>query len=401
MTQSPPDIKPGEFQRQFAPYACLAAETRGRLIDESGSRTRTPFQRDKDRIIHSGAFRKLKYKTQVFVYHEGDYYRTRLTHSLEVAQIARSISRYFGLDEDLAEGVALSHDLGHTPFGHAGEDAMQEAMRDYGGFDHNDQALRIVTRLENRYADYDGLNLSWETLEGLIKHNGPLIGTPDKKSLPPSIAAFQQQWDLWPYSWPSMEAQIAALADDIAYNSHDLDDGLRAQLFDIEDIRQVPMLGRILQQIEQRYGTLERPRLIHETIRRVMDVMVNDLFTETERRLRDINPRHADEVRRAPHAIVAYSDTMRKDEKELRQFLWHNMYRHYKVNRVTSKARRIIRQLFDLFFAEPNILPTEWQKTIAEQPGDAWKARIICDYIAGMTDRYAMAEHRRLFDLSL
>lgn len=392
--------KLGEYRRQFAPWACRAEESRGRLIDEPGSRTRTPFQRDKDRIIHSGAFRKLKYKTQVFVYHEGDYFRTRLTHSLEVAQIARSISRYFGLDEDLAEGVALSHDLGHTPFGHAGEDAMHEAMRDYGGFDHNDQALRIVTRLENRYADYDGLNLSWETLEGLIKHNGPLIGG-GKGPLPPSIAAFQQEWDLWPDSWPSMEAQVAALADDIAYNSHDLDDGLRARLFEIDDIRHVPMLGRILKQIEQRYGTLERPRLIHETIRRVMDVMVNDLFAETERRLCDLAPKHADDVRRAPHAIVAYSDHMRAEEKELRQFLWQYMYRHYKVNRITSKARRIVRQLFDLFFAEPNILPTEWQQRIALHPGDAAKARVICDYIAGMTDRYAIEEHKRLFDLSL
>lgn len=394
------DIRPGHFTRQFASYACRPDETRGRLIDEPGSRTRTPFQRDKDRIIHSGAFRKLKYKTQVFVYHEGDYYRTRLTHSLEVAQIARSISRFFGLDEDLAEGVALSHDLGHTPFGHAGEDAMHEAMRDYGGFDHNDQALRIVTRLENRYADYDGLNLSWETLEGLVKHNGPLIG-PGKKPLPPSIAEFQSKWDLWPESWPSMEAQVAAMADDIAYNSHDLDDGLRARLFEIEDIRAVPMLGRILQQIEQRYGCLERPRLIHETIRRVMDVMVNDLFAETGKRLSDLKPRHADEVRRAPYAIVAYSDHMRAEERELRDFLWQHMYRHYKVNRITSKARRIVRQLFDLFFAEPNILPTEWQANIASDTDNAHKARIICDYIAGMTDRFAMEEHKRLFDLSL
>ena len=389
---------------QLAPVAGRAVHSRGRLVAEAESPSRTPFQRDRDRILHSGAFRKLKYKTQVFVYHEGDYYRTRLTHSLEVAQIARSICRALGLNDDLAEAVALAHDLGHAPFGHAGEEALNQGMTPYGGFSHNEQTLRVLTLLERRYAEFDGLNLSWETLEGVVKHNGPLVPPPLGASLPPTILDFQHRFDLEYHTWPSAEAQVAALADDIAYDNHDLDDGLRAGLFSIDEVAALPLVGPIIEALRARYPDLERQRLIHETIRHLIDAMVSDLLTETRRRLDLTRPASPAQIRLARQATVAFSEAMIAQERVLRTFLMERMYRHYKVNRETSKARRVVRDLFSLFMAEPSCLPTEWQGYLSAaeaggDPGSLKRARIIGDYIAGMTDRYALLEHRRLFDM--
>ena len=388
----------------LAPFACRAAYSRGRLVAEPEGTSRTPFQRDRDRVLHSGAFRKLKYKTQVFVYHEGDYYRTRLTHSLEVAQIARSICRALGLNDDLAEAVALAHDLGHAPFGHAGEEALNQSMAPFGGFSHNEQTLRILTLLERRYAEFDGLNLTWEALEGVVKHNGPLVPPPLGTELPSTILDFQHRFDLEYHTWPSAEAQVAALADDIAYDNHDLDDGLRAGLFSVDDIVGLPLVGPIVAGLRVTYPDLERGRLIHETIRRLINAMVSDLLAETRRRLEQLNPASPAEIRLARRATVAFSDGMVTQERELRGFLMERMYRHYKVNRETSKARRVVRDLFSLFMAEPACLPTEWQGYLgaaeaAGETGGRPRARVIGDYIAGMTDRYALLEHRRLFDM--
>ena len=380
-----------------APYSCRPEVSRGRRHAEPESATRTPFQRDRDRIIHSAAFRRLKHKTQVFVYHEGDYYRTRLTHSLEVAQIARSVSRALALNEDLAEAVALAHDLGHTPFGHAGEEALAEAMARYGGFDHNEQAFRILTSLERRYAEFDGLNLTWETLEGVVKHNGPLAGPSAKKSVPASIAAWPQDLEL--DGWPGLEAQVAALADDIAYNNHDIDDGLRAGLFTTGDLADVPLVGPVFREVSQRYPNLEEPRLIHEAIRRLIDAMVNDLIDETGRRLAASRPKDADALRRCGKPMAAFSDGMRENDRALKGFLFERMYRHSTVNRMTAKARRVVRDLFAFYIEQPECLPGEWREGAERAADPAESARLIADYIAGMTDRYALDEHHRLFDL--
>jgi dGTPase len=382
-----------------APYASDPAQSRGRLYAEPESTTRTVFQRDRDRIIHSGAFRKLQYKTQVFVYHEGDYYRTRLTHSIEVGQIARSIARILRIDEDLAEAVALAHDLGHTPFGHAGEHALNEAMQPYGGFDHNDQALRIVTRLEARYAAFDGLNLTWETLEGLVKHNGPL----DHDVLPVTIAAFQKQFDLELAGYAGIEAQVAALSDDIAYNTHDIEDGVRAGFFTIEELRALPLVGDIVSDVTNRNPGIDSGRLLHETVRKLVDHLVRDLVAETQARLQAIAPKSAGELRGAGAPIVGLSAAVSADEKVLRKFLWDRLYHDYRVNRMTSKARRIVQDLFKQFIAEPETLPTAWQNQIRDDSAQGGrvelvKARVVADYIAGMTDRFAIAEHRRFFD---
>ncbi len=382
----------------LAPYACDPAKTRGRLIPEAESATRSPHQRDRDRVIHSAAFRRLKYKTQVFVFHEGDYYRTRLTHSLEVAQIARSIARALELNEDLAEALALAHDLGHPPFGHAGEDALREAMAPHGGFDHNAQTLRILTRLEQRYAEFDGLNLTWETLEGVVKHNGPLAGDNAKGPVPEGISEYNARHDLELHSWPGAEAQVAALSDDIAYNNHDIDDGLRAGLFTVEDLLEVPLVGPTFADVAGRYPGLERGRLIHESIRRLIDHMVNDLIAETRRRLAEATPKSPAEVRGLGRGVVAFSAAMRENDRALRAFLSTRMYRHFRVNRMTSKARRVVGELFRLFLTEPGCLPTEWGR-LTERAGTAATARVVTDYIAGMTDRYALDEHRRLFDV--
>jgi len=360
---------------------------------------RTVFQRDRDRIIHASAFRRLKYKTQVFVYHEGDNYRTRLTHSLEVAQIARAIARALALNEDLAEGLALAHDLGHPPFGHAGEAGLDAAMAAYGGFDHNAHTLRVLTDLERRYAEFDGLNLTWETLEGIVKHNGPLAGPKAKpgKDVPDGILAYVAVHDLELASFAGAEAQIAALSDDIAYHSHDLDDGLRAGLFTVDEVADVPLVGPVLAEVRGRYPEIEIQRLVPETIRRLIDRMVLDLIGETKRRLGQANPKSAQAIRDLDAPIVAFSEKMEKDNQDLKAFLMRRMYRHYKVNRMASKARRIVKELFDLLLAEPGCLPSEWQADMEglDPPG---QAQLVLDYIAGMTDRFALEEHRRLFD---
>jgi len=378
-----------------ASYASVPAESRGRLHPEPEHDMRSPFQRDRDRIIHSTAFRRLKHKTQVFVYHEGDHYRTRLTHSLEVAQIARTIARALGLDEDLAEAVALAHDLGHTPFGHAGEEALDAEMATYGGFAHNDQTLRVLTRLEHGYAEFDGLNLTWETLEGTVKHNGPLVAA-GEAPVPPSIAEYNRRHPLGLDTFAGPEAQVAALADDIAYNNHDLDDGLRAGLFTSGDLDTVPLVGLTFREVSERYPGLEEPRLIHESIRRMIDRMVRDVIAQTGARLADAQVRSADDVRALGRPAVGFSDAMRAHDRALKTFLFERMYRHDRVNRMSSKAKRVVRDLFRLFMAEPECLPSEW-RALAEG-SEADRARIIADYLAGMTDRFALDEHRRLFD---
>ena len=379
-----------------APYASDPENSRGRLYAEPESDMRSPYQRDRDRIIHSSAFRRLKHKTQVFVYHEGDHYRTRLTHSLEVAQIARTVARALGLDEDLAEAVGLAHDLGHTPFGHAGEEALNAEMAPYGGFSHNDQTLRILTRLERHYAEFDGLNLTWETLEGTAKHNGPLIGPGIERPVPPSIAEYDGRHQLDLDTHPGPEAQVAALADDIAYNNHDIDDGLRAGLFAVADLAEVPLIGPVFAEVHRRYAAIDEARLVHEAIRRVIDRMVHDLVAETGRRLAACGAQTVDDIRRLAEPVAAFSPTMREHDRALKRFLFARMYRHYRVNRMSSKARRIVGELFRLFLAEPECLPPEWRAP--DGAGPAETARIVADYLAGMTDRFALDEHRRLFD---
>ena len=382
----------------LARYACDPARSRGRLHDEPESTYRSAFQRDRDRVIHCGAFRRLKHKTQVFVYHEGDYYRTRLTHSLEVAQIARSVSRALGLNEDLAEALALAHDFGHTPFGHAGEDALDAAMAPYGGFDHNAQTLRLVTKLERRYPTFDGLNLSWETLEGLVKHNGPLTGprAAAERPLPAAIAEYVAGHDLALDSFASAEAQVAALADDIAYNSHDVDDGLRAGLFDIADIADLPLVGPAFQAMRERHGDIERRRLIHVAISQMIGAMVEDLLDETRQRLAAGGVTSVEDIRALDRPVAAFSDELAAADRAVKAFLLENMYRHHRVNRMTSKARRVVGEMFDLLFAEPELLPAEWRGQ-AKGKDAAGRARMIADYIAGMTDRYALEVHRKLF----
>ncbi len=376
--------------------ACDPAASRGRLHRESEAVTRTVYQRDRDRIIHCGAFRRLKYKTQVFVYSEGENYRTRLTHSLEVAQIARSLARFMGLNEDIAEALALAHDLGHTCFGHAGEDALKECMADYNGFDHNAQSLRIVTKLEHRYASFDGLNLTWETLEGLVKHNGPIVGE-GSKPVPLAITEYNAGHDLELATWPGVEAQVAAVSDDIAYNAHDFDDGLRAGLFTLEAVTELPVVGDAVRAVLKRHPDVDRNRLIHEALRDVIAAMVNDIITETRRRLSSLKPTTAAEVRLLGAPLVGFSDGMAAHVRVLKAFLFARMYRHTKVNRMTSKARRIVHDLFELLFAEPQLLPEDWRDdTIA--PKSLKTARRVADYIAGMTDRFALDEHARLFD---
>jgi dGTPase len=381
----------------LAPYASKPEESRGRLHREPEHLVRSPFQRDRDRIIHSTAFRRLTHKTQVFVYHEGDHYRTRLTHSLEVAQIARTIARALGLDEDLAETVALAHDLGHTPFGHAGEEALDAAMARFGGFSHNDQTLRVLTRLESRYAEFPGLNLTWEALEGTVKHNGPLRGPGIELAVPPTIAEYDRTHPLALDTYPGVEAQVAALADDIAYNNHDIDDGLRAGLFAIADLAEVPLVGPICRAVSERYPGLDGSRLIHETIRRVIDRMVGDLIAETRARLAESGVGSAAAVRALPAPIVGFSAEMRENDRGLKRFLFERMYRHWRVNRMSSKARRVVQDLFGLYLTEPECLPGEWRSQAAG-PDDPQTARVAADYLAGMTDRYALDEHHRLFD---
>jgi len=381
----------------LAPYASHEKQSRGRLHDEPESATRRCFQRDRDRIIHCGAFRRLEYKTQVFVNHEGDNYRTRLTHTLEVAQIARSVCRSLNLNEDLGEALALAHDLGHPPFGHAGEDALKETMTPFGGFDHNAQSLRVITRLEQRYADFDGLNLTWETLEGVVKHNGPLSGGDGDAPLPRAIAEYAAIHDLELDTYAGAEAQVAAVSDDIAYNNHDIDDGLRAGLFAVSDLADVPLVGPIFADVEKDYPDLDRSRRIHEAVRRLIGAMAGDLLAETRRRLGRARATSADDVRRLDHPVAAFSDEMAAHDHAVKAFLFENMYRHYKLNRMTSKARRVVRDLFGLLLGEPECLPPDWAER-SDGPGTEATAEVVADYVAGMTDRFALEEHERLFD---
>jgi dGTPase len=397
-----PDFEPGDRWR--APYACRTATSRGRLIAEPASPTRNPFQRDRDRIIHSTAFRRLKHKTQVFVSHEGDHFRTRLTHTIEVAQIARALARALGLDEDLAEALALAHDLGHTPFGHTGEDALAECMAAFGGFDHNAQTLRIVTRLERRYAGFDGLNLTWETLEGLVKHNGPLLladGAPTERyaatGIPAAIVEYQAKQDLWLDSYASAEAQAAALADDIAYNAHDIDDGLRAGLFGHAELRAVPFLGGLLDEIEALHPGLETARTTNELVRRVITRFVEGVIAESQGRLADLAPTDADAIRRAGGPVIAFPVAIETADREIKAFLYPNMYRHARIAPIRRDAAQVVADLFARFSADPALMPADWAAG-CEGLDTHRRARRIADYIAGMTDWYALDEHRRLFD---
>ncbi|MEM6410317.1 MAG: deoxyguanosinetriphosphate triphosphohydrolase [Pseudomonadota bacterium] len=382
-----------------AVFATDWKSSRGRLYEEAPSATRTPFQRDRDRIIHATAFRRLKQKTQVFVAHEGDHYRTRLTHSLEVAQIARSIARTLGLDEDLAEALALAHDLGHPPFGHAGEDQLDECMLEYEGFDHNAQTLRVVTKLETRYPDFDGLNLTWEMLEGLVKHNGPLLtGEQSIDELPAAFREYHALDTLEIDQFAGPEAQVAALADDIAYNNHDIDDGIGAGLFSIEDMVELPLVGEVFLQVRSDYPHLNDRKVVYEAVRRLIGVWINDVTGETERRVGEHNPGSAADVRAMPVPLVSFSDHLNEQQRSLRAFLSERMYKYYKVNRMRSQAKRILKDLFDVFQTEPNTLPPPWRAD-AEQVTGTRRARLVCDYIAGMTDSFAIDEHRRLFHL--
>ncbi len=386
----------------LAGAACDPARSRGRLYPEDESATRTVFQRDRDRIIHCGAFRRLKYKTQVFVYSEGENYRTRLTHSLEVAQIARSLCRFMGINEDLGEALALAHDLGHTCFGHAGEDALQECMAPYNGFDHNAQSLRIVTKLEHRYIAFDGLNLTWEALEGLVKHNGPIVGpAADAKRagapIPLAITEYNNGHDLELATWPGAEAQVAAFADGIAYNAHDFDDGLRAGLFALDEVIALPLVGPIFKTVMDRHPGADRTRVIHESLRRLIAAMVDDVILETHRRWSAGAPQDAARVRALGKPLVGFSDAVAEAEKAIRAFLFSRMYRHTRVNRMTSKARRVVKDLFSLLLEEPQLLPDDWRDG-SEVAGSTRTARRVADYIAGMTDRFALDEHSRLFD---
>lgn len=381
----------------LAPYACRPDRSLGRVYEEPESTYRTPFQRDRDRIIHATAFRRLKYKTQVFLYHEGDHYRTRLTHTLEVAQITRTLARALMVNEDLAESIALAHDLGHTPFAHIGETYLQECMKEYGGFEHNDQSLRVLTTLEKEYPDWDGLNLTWETLEGVVKHNGPLKGKPHI-----SVRELQEKIDLRLETCSSVEAQAAALADDIAYNNHDVEDGLRAGLFTLKDLEDVPLLREVMDFVRQKHKNLSESYFVRETIRTMIGAMVDDVMKESQARLAALGPSSPEDVRMAGRAMVAFSDDMCAKVETLRGFLFERMYKHFSINRIALKVERIITGLFEAFVADYTLLPQKWQRRAEESGGlnDAAKrARVVADYIAGMTDRYAIREHEKLFDL--
>ena len=389
----------GKGEGRRAIFAVDPAHTRGRLSPEPVSPTRTPYQRDRDRIVHSTAFRRLKHKTQVFIAYEGDHFRTRLTHTIEVSQIARAFARAFRLDEDLTEAVALGHDFGHTPFGHAGERALDDKMRAFGGFDHNAQALRIVTSLERHYADFDGLNLAWETLEGLVKHNGPMRGphAPQDAVVPRPILDFDALFPLDLGSFASLEAQCAAIADDIAYDTHDLDDGLRAGLIDLADLAELGLAGDILREVSAAYPNLERSRLIHEIMRRHITRMVEDVIRTTTDNLAARAPGSAEAVRAGDRALVAFSPAMQAAEAETKQFLFARVYRSPSIMRVMNRAETVVADLFDRYLAEPGEMGSAWSDAMTRL-GTEKRARRVADYLSGMTDSYALGEHRRLFD---
>jgi dGTPase len=383
-----------------ASYACQPEASRGRLFFESPSSFRSQFQRDRDRIIHSSAFRRLKHKTQVFVEHEGDYYRTRLTHTIEVAQVARTVAGVLGLNTDLAEAIALAHDLGHTPFGHTGEDAMERLMAPYGGFDHNAQALRIVTRLERHYAGFDGLNLSWETLEGIAKHNGPLLGpNADAKHagpLPYALAEVNAGWDLELHTYASAEAQVAAIADDIAYSHHDLHDGLRSGLFDEADLMELPVSGPAFAEVDRLYPGLERMRRRHEALRRVFGRMVEDVIAVARGRLDAARPGSAEDIRSLGIPVIRFSKPLFQDLKSVGSFLFTRMYRAPSVVAMRAEVTEVVNGLFAAYLSRPELLPVEWHSEIAQAADQTALARIVADYVAGMTDRFALQEGRRL-----
>ena len=379
-----------------APYASDPARTRGRLVPEEESTFRSCFQRDRDRIIHASAFRRLKHKTQVFVEHEGDYYRTRLTHSIEVAQVARTISGALNLNPELTEAVALAHDLGHPPFGHTGEDALQELMAPYGGFDHNAQAIRIVTALERHYAEWDGLNLTWETLEGIAKHNGPVADP-----VPYALAEYNARHDLELDTHASAEAQVAALSDDVAYNNHDLHDGLRAELFSTDELAELPILEDMFAEVDRKYPGLNYYRRRHEALRRFFGVLVEDVIGVSRANLAALDPRSVEDVRGAGRMMVQFTPAIWKDLKIIREFLFHRMYRAPEVVEVRAQVTQVIRDLFPLFMARPDLLPKQWRKDVDDVQGDETRlARIVSDYIAGMTDRFALQEHARLMGMN-
>jgi dGTPase len=387
-----------------APYACDPDQSRGRLFAEPPSKTRSPFRRDCDRVIHSTAFRRLKHKTQVFVFHEGDHYRTRLTHSLEVAQIARALARQLGLDEDLTETLALAHDLGHPPFGHAGERALDACLQAHGGFDHNAQTLRVLTALEHRYPEFDGLNLTWESLEGIVKHNGPLTdrsGTPvgryRDRGVPIGIAEYVKTYDLELSSFASLEAQVAAIADDIAYDAHDIDDGLRAGLFAVDDLKVMPLAAEIIAEIGGHYPDLDDARRGAEFVRELISYLISAVFAEAKKRLQAAQPQSAHAVRNQAEALIAFPSQVEQEEADIKAFLKQHMYRHSRVMRVMGEAEQILFDLFARYHRSPRDLPAEWlEGTQAETEPE--RARRIGNFIAGMTDRFALIEHQRLFD---
>jgi dGTPase len=386
-------------------YACDPDRSRGRQFLEPPSRTRSPFRRDCDRVIHSTAFRRLKHKTQVFVFHEGDHYRTRLTHSLEVAQIARALARQLGLDEDLTETLALAHDLGHPPFGHAGERALDACLHAHGGFDHNAQTLRVVTSLEHRYPEFDGLNLTWESLEGIVKHNGPLmardgspVGRYREHGVPVGIAQFVAAYDLELSSFASLEAQVAAIADDIAYDAHDIDDGLRAGLFGIEDLKQIPLIAAMTAEIDAHYPDLDESRRGAELVRELISHLIGAVILEAHRGLERIRPSSADDVRRQSEALIVFPEETRQAEAAIKAFLKIRMYRHERVMRVMRDAEHLVSDLFARYQTDPATLPAEWLSPDNRSEGDAERSRRIGNFIAGMTDRFALTEHQRLFD---
>ena len=374
-----------------APYATDPSNARGRLFPEEESYFRSKFQRDRDRIIHASAFRRLKHKTQVFIEHEGDYFRTRLTHSIEVAQVARTVAAALGLNVELTEAVALAHDLGHTPFGHTGEEALDALMKPYGGFDHNAQALRIVTDLERHYAEWDGLNLTWETLEGIAKHNGPVTG-----EIPWALAEYNALHDLELHTHASAEAQAAALADDIAYNNHDLHDGLRAKLFSTDELAELPILRDCFARVDAKYPDLNYYRRRHEALRRFFGVLVEDVITVSRRNLTEFNPQSVHDIRRAGRMMVQFSPELWADLKVIRQFLFERMYRAPAVVEMRIVVTKMVNDLFPFFMENTDELPKQWRKDVADAPDKIALARIVADYIAGMTDRFAIQEHKRL-----
>lgn len=385
-------------------FACDPDRSRGRLFKEPPSKTRSPFRRDCDRVIHSTAFRRLKYKTQVFVFHEGDHYRTRLTHSLEVAQIARALARQLGLDEDLTETLALAHDLGHPPFGHAGERALDACLQAHGGFDHNAQTLRVVTSLEHRYPEFDGLNLTWESLEGIVKHNGPLTersglatGRYRGRGIPVGVSEYNRKYDMELWSFASLEAQVAAIADDIAYDAHDIDDGLRAGLFTVDDLKVMPLTAAMIAEIDRHYPALDHDRRGAELVRELISYLIGAVISEARSRLLVAKPQSVDDVRNLGEVLIAFPAGVGQAEAEIKSFLKIRMYRHERVMRVMGEAEQILFDLFARYQNSPGDLPAEW---LPPEGGDTEteRARRIGNFIAGMTDRFALTEHQRLFD---